>query len=373
VVHSGYTSVYTSDASNGDLQETYLPAMDDPWNTQDLSTKYGTPAVMAGTTPVSVTHDGYTSVYTIDTNGDLQETYLPAIGDAWATQDLSAKYGTPASDVTPAAVFHDGYTSVYTVDESSGDLQETYLPGAGFPGDSWVTQNLSVNYGTPAVDPLTSPVALVHDGFTSVYTVDKSSDDLQETYLPYLGDSWTTQNLSVNYGTPAVDPLTSPVALVHDGFTSVYTVDKSSDDLQETYLPAIGDPWATQDLSAKYGTPAVAADTQPVALYHDGYTSVYTVDESGDDLQETYLAAISDPWGTQDLSAKYGTPAAYGSATALVHPDTSGGLTWTSVYTLEVNGDLQETYLPDTDFPGDPWITQNLSAKYGTPAAQKGT
>jgi hypothetical protein len=373
VVHSGYTSVYTSDASNGDLQETYLPAMDDPWNTQDLSTKYGTPAVMAGTTPVSVTHDGYTSVYTIDTNGDLQETYLPAIGDAWATQDLSAKYGTPASDVTPAAVFHDGYTSVYTVDESSGDLQETYLPGAGFPGDSWVTQNLSVNYGTPAVDPLTSPVALVHDGFTSVYTVDKSSDDLQETYLPYLGDSWTTQNLSVNYGTPAVDDLVSPTAIVHDGYTSVYTVDESSDDLQETYLPAIGDPWATQDLSAKYGTPAVAADTQPVALYHDGYTSVYTVDESGDDLQETYLAAISNAWGTQNLSAKYGTPPAYGSATALVHPDTSGGLTWTSVYTLEVNGDLQETYLPDTDFPGDPWITQNLSAKYGTPAAQKGT
>ena len=41
-------------------------------------------------------HDGYTSVYTIDANGDLQETYLPAIGDAWSTQNLSANYGTPA-------------------------------------------------------------------------------------------------------------------------------------------------------------------------------------------------------------------------------------------------------------------------------------
>ena len=372
VVHDGYTSVYTSDASNDDLQETYLPAMDDPWTTQDLSAKYGAPAVMAGTTPVTVTHDGYTSVYTIDTNGDLQETYLPAIGDAWATQNLSTKYGTPASDVTPTAVFHDGYTSVYTVDESSGDLQETYLPNAGFPGDAWVTQNLSVKYGTPAVDPLTSPVALVHDGFTSVYTVDASSDDLQETYLPYMGDSWTTQDLSANYGTPAVNDLMSPTAIVHDGYTSIYTVDTDGD-LQETYLPAIGDPWTTQDLSVKYGTPAVALDSQPVALYHDGYTSVYTVDASSDDLQETYLAAIGNAWGTQNLSAKYGTPPAYGSATALVHPDTSGGLTWTSVYTLEVNGDLQETYLPSTGFPGDSWITQNLSVKYGTPAAQKGT
>ncbi len=38
----------------------------------------------------------WTSVYTIDgANGDLQETYLPAIGDRWSTQNLSANYGTP--------------------------------------------------------------------------------------------------------------------------------------------------------------------------------------------------------------------------------------------------------------------------------------
>lgn len=45
------------------------------------------------------------------------------------------------------------------------------------------------------------------------------------------------------------------MALFHTGYTSVYTADQGSDDLQETYLPALGDPWATQDLSAKYGTP----------------------------------------------------------------------------------------------------------------------
>jgi hypothetical protein len=44
-----------------------------------------------------------------------------------------------------------GYSSVDTVDSASGDLQETYLPGTGFPGDAWVTQDLSAKYGTPAV------------------------------------------------------------------------------------------------------------------------------------------------------------------------------------------------------------------------------
>jgi len=370
VVHGGYTSVYTIDSSNDHLQETYLSAMGKPWATQDLSANYGTPAMMADTTPVTVVHDGYTSVYTIDANGDLQETYLPAIGDSWSTQDLSANYGTPASKVTPTAVFHDGYTSVYTVAASNGDLWETYLPSAGFPGDAWVAQNLTANYGTPAVDSVTSPVALVHDGFTSVYTVDSGSDDLQETYLPYMGDAWSTQNLSANYGAPAVDSLMSPTAIVHDGYTSVYTVDTNGD-LQETYLPAIGDSWSTQNLSANYGTPAVELDTQPVALYHTGYTSVYTIDASNADMQETYLPAIGDSWSTQNLSANYGAPAATTIAAALVHPDTSGGLTWTSVYTVDSGSeDLQETYLP---YMGDAWTTQNLSANYGTPAVQEGS
>jgi hypothetical protein len=59
--------------------------------------------------------------------------------------------------------------------------------------------------------------------------------------------------------------------------------------------------------SAKYATLAVADDSAPVSLTHDGYTSVYTVDKSNGDLQETYLTAIGQPWATQDLSAKYGT------------------------------------------------------------------
>jgi len=363
VVHDQYTSVYTVDASNGHLQETYLPQMGGPWHTQDLSANYGTPAVLAGTQPVALTHDGYTSVYTVDAgSGHLQETYLPAMGGPWHTQDLSANYGTPATSVTPTAVYHTGFTSVYTVDSASDHLQETYLPLMGGP---WSTQDLSANYGTPAVLGGTSPVAILHSGYTSVYTVDQSSDHLQETYLPVMGGPWSTQDLSANYGTPSTT--VTPTAVVHAGFTSVYTVDSASDHLQETYLPAIGDPWTTQDLSANYGTPAVAPGAHPVALYHTGYTSVYTVDQSSDHLQETYLPAIGDPWTSQDLSASAGTPATTQAPIALLHPAANGNLTWTSVYTVDSASDhLQETYLPAI---GDAWTTQDLSANYGTPPA----
>ncbi len=391
VVHSGYSSVYTADSGSGDLQETYLPALGQPWHTQNLSTVYGTPPVMAGTEPVALVHCGWTSVYTVDAgSGDLQETYLPALGQGWHTQDLTMNYGTPPTDVTPTAVFHtagagnggcNGYASVYTVDSGSGDLQETYLPNAGFPGDAWQTQNMTAKFGTPAALPGTSPVALVHCGWTSVYTADSGSGDLQETYLPAIGDGWTTQNLSANFGTPPTSA--TPSAVFHTsgsdnapgcpGYTSVYTADSGSGDLQETYLPNAGfpgEPWHTQNMTAKFGTPPVAAGTQPEALVHMNYTSVYTVDSGSGDLQETYLPLIGQPWSTQNLSANYGTPATGQSPTVLLHPDADGSLDWASVYTVDSgSGHLQETYLPNVGFPGDAWVTQDMSAKFGVPSA----
>ncbi len=372
VAHTGYTSTYTVNASDGHLQETYLPAMGGSWVTQDLTSKYLAPDPAAHSTPVALVHDGYTSVYTVDAaSGDLQETYLPALGDNWATQNLSAATSSPSVSpgTSPTAVFHDGYVSVYTVDEFTGDLRETYLPAAGFPGDSWVTQDLSGTGGTlpgtPAVMAGTSPVAILHDGYVSVYTVDQNGD-LQETYLPYMGDSWSTQDLTANYKTPKTH--VTPTAVFHDGYTSVYTVDVNGD-LQETYLPWMGDSWSTQDLTANYNLPQ-AINVAPAALYHDGYTSVYFMTGPDDHLAEIYLPAISGPWKSQDLSANYQTPPTVQSPSPLVHYDTSGALTWASVYTTDASsGDVQETYLPDAGFPGDSWVTQDLSAQRGGPPA----
>jgi Alpha-L-arabinofuranosidase B, catalytic len=306
VAHGGYTSVYTVDAASGDLQETFLPGINYGWSTQDLSALSGTPTT--DVTPTAVYHDGYTSVYTVDAaSGDLQETYLKALGDPWSTQNLSALTGGPAAlaGTSPVAMYHSGYTSVYTVD---GDhhLQETYLSALGA---GWLTQDLSAKAGTPNTS--VTPSAVVHSGYASVYTVDDGSQDLQETLLPALGDPWSTQDLSAKFGAPPVTAGTTPVALFHTGYTSVYTVDQGSDDLQETSLPALGDPWATQDLSAKFGTPATA-QTPIVLLHADAidnltWTSVFTIDPSAD-LQETYLPALGKGWTTQDLSAKYGTP-----------------------------------------------------------------
>ncbi|HTU75365.1 MAG TPA: arabinofuranosidase catalytic domain-containing protein [Trebonia sp.] len=391
LVHQGYSSVFTVDPVNGHLHETYLPKMFDSWQTHDLSSTAsgdlpGTPPVMAGTQPVALLHCGYTSVFTVDENGDLQETYLSAIGQSWKTHDLSALYGTPPTNVTPTAVVHAagapgsppaacGYTSVYTRDRN-GDLEESYLPAVG---QGWTKQDLSANYQAPQIQPGTSPVAVVHCGYTSVFTVDAVGHQLQETYLPAIGQAWKTQPLN------APPTATTPTAVVHlagaagasgdCGYTSVFTVDEGSQHLQETYLPNAGfpgDPWLTHDLSSTAptmaGTPPVAPGTQPEALVHLGYTSVYTVDEGSQHVEETYLPAIGDSWTAQDLTTNYKAPVTDQSPVVLLHPDAGGSLGYVSVFTAgEFSDDLEETYLPDTGFPGDPWLTQDLSTGYTVP------
>jgi hypothetical protein len=355
VLHDGYTSVYTVNAKNGHLDETFLPAVCAPncapgqgWAWQDLSATAGTPPVLAGTQPVALYHDGYTSVYTVDAKtDDLDETFLASIcapncapGQGWAWQDLSATVGTPQTEVTPSAVYHDGYVSVYTVNEVTGDLDETFLASICAPdcapGAGWAWQDLSAHPGTPPVLGDTAPVAVLHDGYVSVYTVDGPGSKLghlQETYLASIcapncapGAGWATQDLSATVGTPTT--YTTPGADYHSGYVSVYTVDVSDGHLDETYLAAIcapgcapGEGWAWQDLSATVGTPPT--DQTPIALLHLdasgdlNWVSVWTINSSNNHLDETYLPALCSPgcaagqgWAWQDLSVTPGTPPA---------------------------------------------------------------
>jgi hypothetical protein len=261
-------------------------------------------------------------------------------------------------------VFHGGYVSVYTVNAADNTLQETYLPKIG---NAWVTQNLSANYGTPPVAAFSSPAALYHTGYTSVFTVNAADNTLQETFLPAIGQPWATQNMSAKFGTPPVAAITSPAPVLHTDasgvldFTSVFTVNAADDSLQETYLSAIGKPWVTQNLSAGAFSPAVASGTSPVPLYHTGYTSVFTVNAFDGTLQETYLSQNGKPWVTQNLSVNYGTPPLAGdtSPAAVVHPNSAGVNNFTSVYTIGVSGTVQETYLAAV---GNAWVTQPLPA-----------
>jgi lysophospholipase L1-like esterase len=359
VAHDGYTSAFTVNKSNYDLQETFLPGIGQSWASHDLNTLAQTPKVMARTAPISVVHDGYTSVFTIDQSGDLWETYLPKLGGPWYSHDLTAMAKTPKSVASPTAVFHSGYTSVYTVDSSNGHLDETYLPALGGP---WYFQDLTVNYKTPPVIGYSSPTAILHDGWVSVFTVDGvagQANHVQETYLAAIGSGWVTQDLTQNYSVPAAALGSSPTAVFHTGFTSVYTIDTSGD-IQENYLPAIGDAWVTQDLSVNYGIPRAGSGESLMALYHTGFTSLYYIQANGD-LQESFLPAVGDAWGNQDLTTKSGAPVPdpVVGLTSLLHADTSGALTWTSVFTADKGSDdLRETYLSAI---GGNWATNDLS------------
>ena len=101
-------------------------------------------------------------------------------------------------------------------------------------------------------------------------------------------------------------------------------------------------------------------------------TITYTVDQGTDQVQETYLAAIGGGWLTQSLSANYHTPTTNQSPIVLLHPDAGGVLDWVSVFTVdEFTAHLQETYLSNVGFPGDSWVSQDLSSPGGTMPGEK--
>jgi GH25 family lysozyme M1 (1,4-beta-N-acetylmuramidase) len=332
VVHEGYTSVFTVNAADGHLQETFLARVGGAWATQDLSAAAGTPSV-AGQ-PVTVVHDGLTSVFTVNaSNGHLQETFLARVGGAWVTQDL----GAVAVGQTPSVSVHDGFVSVFTV-TAAGQIQETYLSRLGA---AWVTQPLP----GAAVAPYTSVVT--HDGYVSVFAV-TTGGRVQETYLARLGVAWVTQDL----GAAAVAQ--APSVVMHDGYVSVFTV-TAAGRIQETYLARLGTAWVTQALPGSAVKPATSA------VVHDGYVSVFAA-TTGGRLQETYLARLGTAWVAQDLNANPGTPLMAGRPVTVTHDG------YTSVFTVNATGGhVQETYLPRV---GAAWTTQDLTTTAGTPAAK---
>ncbi|MEY9861112.1 hypothetical protein ABH935_006752 [Catenulispora sp. GAS73] len=362
LLHDGVTSVYSVDG-NGHLWETWLTAYGQNWATQDMTYLYGTPVVKPGTAPAALFHDGVASVYTVDVNGHLHETWLPALGQNWATQDMTYLYGTPVTSRTPVALAHPNASggtaaSVYTVD-GNGHLDETWLPAMG---QNWGTQDMTYLYGSPVVKAGTGPAALLHDGVASVYSVD-GNGHLWETWLTAYGQNWATQDMSYLYRTPVTSR--TPVALAHPNASggtaaSVYTVDGNGH-LDETWLPAMGQNWGTQDMTYLYGSPVVKAGTAPAVLLHDGVASVYSVDGNGH-LWETWLTAYGQNWATQDMSYLYATPTTSRTPIAVAHPNASGG-TAASVYTADSRGHLDETWLP---VMGQNWATQDMTM-YGTP------
>jgi hypothetical protein len=251
----------------------------------------GTPPTAVG--PAVAVHDGYTSVFTVNTGtGHLQETYFTA-GQPWQSQDLSAIVGTPAAAGTPATVVHGAFTSVFTVNAGNGHVQETWFTW----GQPWHTQDLSGALGAPAAGGV--PVGVVHDsGYMSVFTVDAGNGHLREMWQPPTGGTWYTQDLTTAVGGPAA--VGSPGAVVHGGFMSVFTVNAGTGHVQETWF-TWGQPWHTQDLSGALGAPT-ATGTPAAAVHDGGYTSAFTIDAGNGHLREMWQPPTGGTWNTQDLS-----------------------------------------------------------------------
>ena len=224
---SGFSSVYTVDSANGHLQETYLPYMGDSWTTQDLSGPAAPCRHPAGDARHAAGGAGALRVYQ-----RLHGRRVAAATCRRPTCRPSATRGPPRTcrrstaprrrtrrrppwctppgqrARRPAAA-----TPACTPSTGTGTCRRPTCPTRGSPatrGSPRTCRDRRHTAGTPAGPAGTSPVAIVHCGFTSVYTVDAGNHHLQETYLPAIGDSWSTQDLSRELRHPDRPPRPRP-------------------------------------------------------------------------------------------------------------------------------------------------------------------
>jgi hypothetical protein len=372
-------SVFTVDHLDNDLQDSFLVAEGDPWNTQDMNTATtgGVPPVMIDYSPAStwsVASGGITYVFSADpSTDDLIVTYLIGQGASWLTENLTEEDQAPTvdTDTMPTAVAWDGKVTVFSVGSAAGDLWETTLSGIG---GTWAGEDL-----TKAGDPTTqvTPAAVFHGGQLDAYIVSdghkgSAAGDLEQYYLPEGSATWSVQDLTAATSGPQVAPYSSPSALYHDGYTSVYVNAAGTDHLQNFFLTAIGNSWAVQDLTVMASGDTLAPESSPAAVYHSGYVTVFSVGTVGD-VWEDSLPAIGDSWRSEDLTTASGvgvppvpvTSNLTGTAQRIpgfLAADYHSG--YVSVYSVDANGDLHTTFLPAI---GGTWQTQDLTTMASIP------
>ena len=90
--------------------------------------------------------------------------------------------------------FFEGVITSAVPDQAAENAVQANIVAADYGGSSnpIATATAPASAAGQAVVHAAGATGAAVSGFSSVYTVDSANGDLQETYLPYMGDSWTT-------------------------------------------------------------------------------------------------------------------------------------------------------------------------------------
>ncbi|MEU2627828.1 CHAP domain-containing protein [Kitasatospora sp. NPDC007106] len=352
VAEDGTQYTFTRDAANGHLQVTYLPK-GGQWATVDMSAMVGTPASAGGAPATFIQQNGTIGVTTADAaDGHLQITYLPK-GGQWATSDLTEQVGTPVTGGGVSnTVAPDGTLYIFSRGSlDGGHLSATYLNSAG----AWATADMTDYVGTP-VSAGGAPSAFVQkDGTVGVVTANSANGHVFMTYLP-SGGQWAGDDMTTLAGTPVSDGNISNVN-GPDGKHYIFSRGSmNGGHLSATYA-APG--WTTTDLTNQAGTPASAGGAPAAFLQPDGTVGAVTANSANGHVYMTYLPS-GGQWTGADMTTLAGTPVTGGSINNAIAPD---GTHYIFTVGSTNGGRLSATYA------GTSWATTDMTGYVGTPAA----
>ncbi len=248
----------------------------------------------------------------------VEQFFYPGSGSAWFWQDLSDTYSAdPALANSQVTAFLDSLGGEHVVYQNSvGNIDQLYYPGSG---TAWIPQNLTATYASGATAPV-SPSGLSSfidpNGSEHVVYIDTNQQINQLVYI--VGTSfWAQQNLTTLAGGSNAGTGSNVAAFldVNNGQHIAYI--DGSGNINQLYYPGFGTSWSSQNLTGNYGGNAAGASSKLVAFpgtaadffgalsFGLGEHIAYL--DANDHVNQFFYPGTGTTWFWQNLSSYGGT------------------------------------------------------------------
>ncbi|HEY7144998.1 MAG TPA: hypothetical protein VH637_12195 [Streptosporangiaceae bacterium] len=293
----------------------------------------------------------------VPADGQVRELRYPLGTGPWALNNPSAAAGAPVASGGLTSLVEPAWEHVFFV-SAIGHVNELFCPAAG---GTWARNDLTAGTGAPlATSMLTSWVdpAYRHVVFAS------ADGHVHELYCGLAaGSSWAHNDLTTVTGAP---PSRSPAQLTSWVDSRYQHVVFASADghLHELYYNLTAGGWGTGDLTASTGGPAAAGRTGTLASWADASFQHVAFVSVQQHVHELRFALATGPWTATDLTVAAGAPQAGGQLTSWQDPSVQ------HLAFVGADGHVHELYAA---LGTESWVTGDLTAQAGAPQAAAGS
>ena len=273
------------------------------WGDEDLTSETGGPAAMTKSSVAGFSFQNYQYVFYSASDGHIHQLLYNNID--WADTDLTAQTGGPASDgleltafaTTPNNALHVYYGS------ANRHINQLYNVGGG-----WASQDLTALTGGPASGGRwISGLSIQNFQYVYYYGSDRNVHELF-----YNNSTWTDENISPGNQGPNGGTGITATLIPGTKKIRVYFVGAANHVFQLSSTN--NKKWTSADLTKKTKATPANAGNQIVAFATTPNNQLHVYFMTGNDICQFFLPTPAKQWQFTDLTALTGGGSAVGNS-----------------------------------------------------------